>query len=106
MLATTMLGVRRARVAVDGHGTRSPSGWGPVELVRPGRVVSEPDEDGETDGPGVWVLGVDPALWPLHARDLVVEPGTCREWTVTKATRRRSAADPFVDWVRVTAELR
>lgn len=106
MLATTMLGVRRATVTTDGHGTRSATAYGPVQSVRPGRIVAEPDEDGETDGPGVWVLAVDPGLLPLAARDLVVEPSTGREWTVVRAGAKTSAVDSIVNWVKVTGELR
>ncbi|MEU4703379.1 hypothetical protein [Nonomuraea dietziae] len=106
MLATTLLGVRRAVVTVDGHGTRAASGWGVVEGVRPGRIVTVPEEDGEQEGPGVWVLAVDPVVWPLRARDVIVEPSTGREWTVTKAKLQAHAVERSVDWVRAEAFLR
>jgi hypothetical protein len=106
MLATTRFAVRRSLVVKDPHGTRSASGWGPPGLERPGRVVEEPDEDGEQDGPGQWVLGLDPVVWPLRARDLVVEPSTGREWTVVTAARRAHAVEASVGWVRVVCVLR
>ncbi|MGA4995968.1 hypothetical protein [Nonomuraea bangladeshensis] len=106
MLATTRLAVRRATTTVDAHGTGSASGWAPAGVERPGRVVVEPAEDGERDGPGVWVLGVDPAEWPLHARDLVVEPSTGREWVVITAERRSHGVEPSVAWLRVEGALR
>ncbi|MEU4231086.1 hypothetical protein AB0F17_42915 [Nonomuraea sp. NPDC026600] len=98
--------MRRAIVTVDAHGTRSASDWAPAGLARPGRLVEEPAEDGERDGPGVWVLGVDPEEWPLRARDLVVEASTGREWVVITAERRAHAVDASVDWLRVESTLR
>lgn len=103
-MATTVLAVRAAVVSTDGHGTRSVTSWAPPGPARPGRIVSEPAQDGEKDGPGGWVLGVDPALWPIQARDLIVEPGG-REWVVTTAAQRRNAANAALDWVRVEAYL-
>lgn len=106
ILATTSFAVRRAVVAVDGHGAHSASSWTPAGMARPGRIVSEPAEDGERDGPGVWVLGVDPAEWPLRARDVVVEAFTGREWVVITAERRSHAVEPSVGWLRVEGSLR
>ncbi|WP_433513739.1 hypothetical protein ACQP2T_61020 [Nonomuraea sp. CA-143628] len=106
MLANTRFAVRRATVTVDAHGMRSASDWAPAGPGRPGRIVVEPAEDGERDGPGAWALGVDPAEWPLRARDLVVEPSTGREWVVTTAERRAHAVDASVDWLRVEGSLR
>ncbi|MEV0996875.1 hypothetical protein [Nonomuraea sp. NPDC050202] len=106
MLATTQFAVRRATVTTDAHGIRSASGWAPAGVARPGRIVDEPVEDGERDGPGVWVLGVDPAEWPLRARDLVVEASTGREWVVITAERRSHAVEPSVGWLRVEGSLR
>ncbi|SDH67123.1 hypothetical protein SAMN05421505_12021 [Sinosporangium album] len=105
ILPTTLFAVRRATVTVDGHGTRSPSGWGAPGRERPGRIVAEPAEDGERDGPGMWVLAVDPAEQPLRARDLIVEPSTGRRWVVATADARDHAVDPAVDWIRVQASL-
>ncbi|TMR97311.1 hypothetical protein [Nonomuraea basaltis] len=106
MLATMRFAVQRAIVTVDAHGTRSASNWTPAGMARPGRIVEEPVEDGERDGPGMWVLGVDPADWPLRARDLVVEPSTGREWVVITVKRRAHAVEASVDWLRVEATLR
>ncbi|MFI6536647.1 hypothetical protein ACIBHY_29645 [Nonomuraea sp. NPDC050547] len=106
MLATTQFSIRRATMTMDAHGIRSASGWAPASKARPGRIVVEPSEDGERDGPGVWVLGVDPAEWPLRARDLVIEPSTGREWLVITAGRRSHAVTPSVDWLRAEASLR
>ncbi|GAA4209340.1 hypothetical protein GCM10022252_75690 [Streptosporangium oxazolinicum] len=106
MLADTAFGVRPHVPTTDGHGTVSVSSWAPAKPARPGRLVSAPAEDGEADGPGVWVLALDPGLWPVRARDLVVEPGTGREWIVTLAVERKHAVAPVMNWINVTAYLR
>ncbi|MER6830948.1 hypothetical protein ABT352_33480 [Streptosporangium sp. NPDC000563] len=100
---TTMLGVCDGHDVLDGHGTRSATQWGPVRGVSPGAIVSEPPADGEQDGPGTWVLALDPVTWPVGARGLVVEPGTGRRWAVIKAEHRRHGVNPGIDWVRVEA---
>ncbi|GHE31672.1 hypothetical protein GCM10017673_38030 [Streptosporangium violaceochromogenes] len=102
-LASTMLGKRPAVLTRDGHGTRSATQWGPLQAVSPGHILSEPAADGEKNGPGTATLAVDPALWPLDARDLVVEPGTGRQWTVVTADLRKHSAAPVLNWVKVEA---
>lgn len=100
-MAATMLGKRSGRDELDGHGTRASTQFGPLQAVKPGTVLSEPPGDGEKDGPGTSVLAVDPALWPLTARDLVVEPGSGRQWVVISAEHRKHAVERSLDWVRV-----
>ncbi|MFI9845105.1 hypothetical protein ACIHFD_49360 [Nonomuraea sp. NPDC051941] len=99
-------GVRRPQVGVDGHGTRVMTGLGPLEGPLPGRIVDEPDADDNPEtGPGPWVLGLDPAFWPLSAGVHVVEAGTGRVWTVTEASHRPSQFDASLSYVRVVASL-
>uniref|UniRef100_UPI003F491501 hypothetical protein n=1 Tax=Streptosporangium sp. CA-235898 TaxID=3240073 RepID=UPI003F491501 len=100
---TTMLGVQEGTPVLDGHGTRSATQWGPVRDVLPGAVVEEPPADGEQGGPGTWVLALDPAVWPVKARDLVAEPSTGRRWAVTSAKHHRHGVNSDIDWVRVEA---
>ncbi|WP_157549707.1 hypothetical protein [Nonomuraea candida] len=68
--------------------------------------MARPEVDGDAEtGPGVWVLAVDPSWWPFAARDVVVEQGGGRSWTVVKAKLLRSDFDAAVDYVRVEASL-
>ncbi|MEV7011798.1 hypothetical protein [Streptosporangium sp. NPDC051022] len=102
---TTRFGVRDGHEELDGHGTRSATAWGPIRDVSPGAIVSEPPADGEKDGPGVWVLALDPEVWPIKARDAVVEPSTGRSWTVVTAAHRPHRVVPALSWVRVEGRL-
>ncbi len=101
------LGLRRRTSSTDGYGTRVVAAHGPVEGPLPGRIVSEPAMDGDLEtGPGVWVLAVDHAFWPLAAGDWLVEVGGAgRSWTVREAAHRPSVFDDAVSYVRVESAL-
>lgn len=100
--ANLMLGLRRRAAGLDPHGMPVAGVLGETGEWKPGRIVTRPEVDGDGEtGPGVWVLAVDSAWWPLVARDVVVEQGAGRAWTVVKAKLLRSDFDPAVDYVRV-----
>ncbi|MEU4331373.1 hypothetical protein [Nonomuraea dietziae] len=105
--ANLVLGLRRRTAGVDGHGTPVAGVLGAVEDVRPGRIVSRPDVDGDGEtGPGVWVLAVDPAWWPVAAGDRIVEQGgQGRAWTIGVASLRASDFDSAIDYIRVETSL-
>jgi len=95
LIPNARLGVRaRGTGGRDAHGARLPVGWGPMSALMPGLV--------KEDASGQAVLGLDPSLWPVRVEDLVVSADGAG-WLVRSADLLQNAADPTVDWVRITA---
>lgn len=108
LLANRSLGVRhRAAGAPDAHGEPQAASWAAMGGPWPGRAEEGPDvaEMGAAGG-RTWVLAVDPAAWPLHQGDLVVEPSTGATWLVTTADLLTNNASPDIDYIRVEAHAR
>jgi hypothetical protein len=97
LMADRQLGiVRREYGAADAHGDVAVvEGRGTLQGPWPGRARQESD--------GTWTLAVDAKAWPVAQRDLITDPYSGDEWTVTSATLLRNALDPVVDYVRITA---
>jgi hypothetical protein len=53
-----------------------------------------------------WVLGLDPALWPVKQGDMVVDADTGAAWLVMTADLITHSVDSTVNWIRVTANQR
>ncbi|ROR42954.1 hypothetical protein [Kitasatospora cineracea] len=99
LLADRQLGVRtRGAPGLDAHGAEVTGPPGPLRGPWPGRALPQPD--------GTWHLALDPQAGTLLVGDLVVEPATGKEWTVTAADDLVHAADPALAYVRVTARSR
>lgn len=93
-----LLGVQAREVADDAHGYATPVDAGPLRGPWPGRTRRRAD--------GTWSLALDPAAWPVAAKDLVVEVvggEPARRWVVDGAELRVNNEAPDVDYVAVEA---
>lgn len=99
LLPNATLGVRRRLgTALDSHGEPLPGGWGELLGPHPGYSNEQPD--------ALWVLGLDPALWPVRQDDMVIDGSTGAAWLISTAHLIRHPVDSTVDWVRTTARQR
>lgn len=111
LLPNTWLAVRRQGEPVeDSHGDRTPGDWAAPSQHYSGRA---PKADGAEiqGGSDIGRLGLDPALWPVKPKDIVIETTedgtpTGREWTVRAANLLTHSTDSTVDWVRVQGQVR
>lgn len=100
LLSNATLGLRR-RVdgGRDAHGSPVPTGWGAVVgLDQPGYVKEQPD--------AMWVLGLDPSLWPVRQADMVIDNANGRSWLIDTAALIEHPVDSTVNWIRITARQR
>lgn len=98
-MVNAQLGLRRRyEGGRDPHGDNVPTGWGAVDGPLPGFQSEQPDS--------TWVLGLDPALWPVRQNDMVIAGGTGAAWLVTTAKLIKHPVDSTVDWIRLTANQR
>lgn len=99
LLPNTALAVRRAAAPTyDAHGVPVRGAYGQATAAYPG-LTRERDDGG-------WTLSLHPELWPLRKDDVVVEPGTGREWTVVAAILCKNDFDGYVNYVRTDARER
>ena len=99
LLDNASLGLRRrADAARDAHGASLPSGWGTMLAPLPGYLEEQPD--------GTWVVGLDPALWPVRQNDMVIDGVTGAAWLVMTADLIEHPVDDTVNWIRLTANQR
>lgn len=110
LLPNTWLAVRRqGELVEDSHGDRVPGDWAEPTQHYIGRAQGEgANLQGGNDAAR---LGLDPALWPVLPKDIVVETTkdgtlTGRQWTVRTADLLKHSEDNSVDWVRVIGHLR
>lgn len=87
--------LRRGDETVDAHGAPVPGGFARPVGSCPGRK--------REDVEGMWMLGLDPDLWPVRSGDVVRDVDTDERWVVVRAEVLRNNYDSSVDWVRVTA---
>lgn len=99
LLPNAVLGLRR-RVdgARDAHGSPLPTGWGPVEGPADGLLNEQTD--------ATWIIGLDPALWPVRQNDMVIDTATGGAWLVDTAHLAQHPIDSTVNWVRCTGRQR
>lgn len=97
-MPNTRLGLRRRVEGVlNAHGERTSGGWGPLSTLEPGLASEQADSS--------WRLGLDPALWPVRQKDLIVsEDG--QSWLVDTSDLLTNSFDSTVNWVRCTASAR
>jgi hypothetical protein len=99
LLPNATLGVRRRLDAGrDAHGAPKPGGWGAVTGPHPGLAEENPD--------ALWVLGLDPVLWPVRQGDMVIDTVTGAAWLIDTADLLTHPVDPTVNWIRTTGRQR
>lgn len=99
LLPNATLGVRRRLDTLrDAHGTPQPGGWGELLDPAPGYVKEQPD--------ALWVIGLDPTLWPVRQHDMVIDGTTGAAWLVDTADLIEHPYDGTVNWIRTTARQR
>lgn len=111
LLPNTWLAVRRqGELVEDSHGDRVPADWQEPTPHYPGRA---PAADGANiqGGTDVRNIALDPAVWPVKPRDIIVETTedgtpTGREWTVRTTNLLKHSVDSTVDYVRCQGQLR
>jgi hypothetical protein len=111
LLPNTWLAVRRqGELVEDSHGDRVPGGWAEPTAHFIGRAPAATGADLQ-GGNDAARLALDPALWPVKPKDIVVETAadgtpTGQEWTVRTANLLKHSEDDSVDYVRVIGQLR
>jgi hypothetical protein len=99
------LAVRHRIQAQDSHGDRIAAGFGDAGPALPGLAQIQPDTPLGQPGDRTWVLDLDPSLWPVAQQDMVVDPGSGLQWSVTSAQLLTNARMPLLDHIRVEARL-
>lgn len=107
LLADRMLALaRRAAPVRDADGDVVGETWQAPDAAKPGRAEEGPDVPPEQIEGRTWVLALDPCLWPVAQRDIVVDVASGQRWLVTSADLRAHGATPAIDYVRVEAHMR
>jgi hypothetical protein len=116
LLPNTALALRRQEdLTPDSHGDLVPGGWADPTPAYPGRVTG--GGANLQGGESIYNISVDPALWPMKPKDLVVEyqldddgnpvdVATGREWFIRTADNIRHSEDASVNYVRIQGQIR